>query len=59
MVDRMQPAGGIFVYGDPNSGGGNMKSFRTNNPVFILAAAMLTAAPFVGLAWRVHEWLGW
>ncbi|RWA67511.1 hypothetical protein [Mesorhizobium sp.] len=45
----MQPAGGIFVYGDPNSGGGNMKSFRANNPVFILPAVMLTAAPFAGL----------
>ncbi|MET3596252.1 MULTISPECIES: hypothetical protein [Mesorhizobium] len=55
----MQPADGIFVYGDLSSGDGNMKSSRTNNPVFILAAAVMTAAPFIGLAWRVHEWLGW
>ena len=37
----------------------NMKSIRMSNPVFILAAAALTAVPFIGLAWRAHEWLGW
>lgn len=36
-----------------------MKSIRTNSPLFILAAAALTAVPFVGLAWRAHEWFGW
>jgi len=55
----MQPADRIFVYGDPNSYGGSMKSIRTNNPLLILAAAVLTAAAFVGLAWRAHEWFGW
>lgn len=55
----MQPAGGIFVYGDPKPDGGNMKSIRMNSPLFILAAAVLTAVPFAGLAWRAHEWLGW
>ncbi|WP_189350125.1 MULTISPECIES: hypothetical protein [unclassified Mesorhizobium] len=54
----MQPVGGIFVYGDPNPDGGNMKSIWANNPLFI-AAAVLTAAPFVGLAWRTREWIGW
>jgi hypothetical protein len=54
----MQPASGVFVYGDPKPCGGNMKSFRTN-PLMVFAAAMLTAAPFVGLAWRTREWLGW
>jgi hypothetical protein len=39
--------------------GGKMKSNRTNNPLFMLAAAVVTAAPFVGLAWRTREWLGW
>ncbi len=36
-----------------------MKFLRTDNPLFILAAAVLTAAPFAGLAWRAHEWFGW
>jgi len=36
-----------------------MKSFRTNGPLFVFAAALLTTAPFVGLAWRTREWLGW
>lgn len=36
-----------------------MKTFRMNNPLFVLAAALLTAAPFVGLALRTREWLGW
>ena len=36
-----------------------MKSSRTNHPILILAAVVLVAAPFVGLAWRTHEWLGW
>jgi len=36
-----------------------MKFLRTNSPVFVLTAAMLSAAPFVGLAWRTREWLGW
>jgi len=59
LIHRMQPADRIFVYGDPNSYGGSMKSIRTNNPLLILAAAVLTAAAFVGLAWRAHEWFGW
>jgi hypothetical protein len=36
-----------------------MKSLRLNSPLFVLAAAMVTAAPFVGLALRTREWLGW
>jgi hypothetical protein len=36
-----------------------MKSFRTSNPLFVLSAALLTAAPFLGLALRTREWLGW
>ncbi|BCM18896.1 hypothetical protein MJ8_26680 [Mesorhizobium sp. J8] len=36
-----------------------MKSLRINSPLFLLIAAVMTAAPFVGLAWRTHEWLGW
>jgi hypothetical protein len=35
-----------------------MKSLPTN-PLLVLVAAMMTAAPFVGLAWRTREWLGW
>ena len=36
-----------------------MKSFQTNNLLFVLTTAVLTAAPFLGLAWRTREWLGW
>jgi hypothetical protein len=36
-----------------------MKSFRMNSPLIVLAAAMVTVAPFVGLAWRTRQWLGW
>ncbi|TIQ26783.1 MAG: hypothetical protein E5X48_33615 [Mesorhizobium sp.] len=55
---RMQPGGSNFVYGDQNLCGGKMKSIRMNSPIFILATAVLTAAPFAGLAWRAYEWLG-
>jgi hypothetical protein len=30
-----------------------------NSPFFLLIAVMITAVPFVGLAWRTLEWLGW
>ncbi|RWB57147.1 hypothetical protein [Mesorhizobium sp.] len=46
-------------YGDPNLYGGKMKSLRMNNPLIVLSAVVLISAPFIGLAWRTHEWLGW
>lgn len=63
-VARLQPIGcnrpvPPSFYGDPDLRGGNMQSLRTNNPLIVLAAIVLTAAPFIGLAWRTHEWLGW
>lgn len=36
-----------------------MKSARMNRSLLALAAAALIAAPFLGLAWRTSEWLGW
>jgi len=35
-----------------------MKSLRINSPLLVLAA-LITAAPFFGLAWRTREWFGW
>jgi hypothetical protein len=35
-----------------------MKSLHMNSPLLVLAA-LITASPFVGLAWRTREWLGW
>ncbi|MGT2468580.1 hypothetical protein ACVOMV_33175 [Mesorhizobium atlanticum] len=36
-----------------------MKTLPINSPVLVLAAAVVTLAPFAGLAWRTREWLGW
>lgn len=55
----MQPIGKVIVYGQPPFLWCIMKSLPINSPLFVLAAAMITAAPFIGLAWRTREWLGW
>ena len=55
----MQLNGDIVVYRHSNLYGAPMKSFRMNSPLLVFAAAMVTVAPFVGLAWRTREWLGW
>jgi hypothetical protein len=55
----MQLNGDVAVYRDLQRLWRPMKYFRMNSPLLVLAAAMVTAAPFVGLAWRTREWLGW
>ncbi|OBQ95761.1 hypothetical protein A9K66_25615 [Mesorhizobium sp. AA23] len=61
LIQRLpvQPVGGILVMTIQKHVVATMRPFRTNNHLFILAAAAVTAAPFAGLAWRAQQWLGW